>query len=41
MTQSYSLGVNSYIVKPLDFSALAEVAGQAGDCWLAVNRLPT
>lgn len=37
---SYDLGVNSYVVKPVDFEALAEVAGKAGYYWLAVNRQP-
>jgi CheY-like chemotaxis protein len=36
---SYSLGANSYIVKPLDFESLADVARQAGFYWLAINRL--
>jgi two-component system response regulator len=34
---SYNLGVNSYIVKPLDFGSLAEVARHAGYYWLAIN----
>ena len=41
ITESYSLGVNSYIVKPLDFSALADVASSAGYYWLAINRAPS
>ena len=40
VTESYSLGVNSYIVKPLDFEALANVASRAGYYWLAINRVP-
>jgi CheY-like chemotaxis protein len=40
ITESYSLGVNSYIVKPLDFGALADVASRAGYYWLAINRVP-
>jgi len=40
ISQSYSLGANSYIVKPLDFEALANVASQAGYYWLAINRAP-
>jgi CheY-like chemotaxis protein len=38
---SYDLGVNSYVVKPVDFQALAEVAGKAGYYWLAINRMPS
>jgi two-component system response regulator len=37
IADSYNLGVNSYIVKPLDFESLAEVARHAGYYWLAVN----
>jgi two-component system, response regulator len=40
VVDSYNLGANSYIVKPLDFEALAEVARQAGYYWLAINRAP-
>ncbi len=36
---SYNLGANSYIVKPLDFESLAEIARQAGFYWLAINRV--
>jgi CheY-like chemotaxis protein len=38
IVNSYNLGANSYIVKPLDFDTLAEVARQAGFYWLAINR---
>jgi two-component system, response regulator len=40
ITESYSLGANSYIVKPVDFESLANVASQAGFYWLAINRAP-
>lgn len=40
VVRSYDLGVNSYVVKPIDFPALMEVARHAGYYWLAVNRLP-
>lgn len=36
--KTYDLGVNSYVVKPLDFNALADVTRQAGYYWLAINR---
>jgi CheY-like chemotaxis protein len=40
--KTYDLGVNSYVVKPLDFNALADVTRQAGYYWLAINRsMPT
>ena len=38
LAKTYDLGVNSYVVKPLDFNALAEVTRQAGYYWLAINR---
>ena len=38
VVNSYDLGVNSYIVKPIDFSSLTEIARRAGFYWLAVNR---
>jgi two-component system response regulator len=41
VAQSYDLGVNSYVVKPVDFSAFADLARQAGFYWLAINRAPS
>jgi CheY-like chemotaxis protein len=41
VAQSYDLGVNSYVVKPVDFNALIDLARQAGYYWLAINRTPT
>ena len=38
VANSYSCGANSYIVKPLDFTSLIEVAAQVGFYWLAINR---
>ena len=40
VAQSYDLGVNSYVVKPVDFNSLTELARQAGYYWLAINRTP-
>ena len=40
VANSYSCGANSYIVKPLDFKSLVEVAAQVGFYWLAINRAP-
>jgi two-component system, response regulator len=40
IAETYNLGANSYIVKPLDFDSLAGVARQAGYYWLAINRAP-
>lgn len=41
IAQSYDLGANSYVVKPVDFTSLTNIARQAGYYWLAINRLPT
>ncbi|MEX2150424.1 MAG: response regulator [Steroidobacteraceae bacterium] len=38
IAETYALGANSYIVKPLDFEALAAVARQAGFYWLVINH---
>jgi CheY-like chemotaxis protein len=40
LARSYDLGVNSYVVKPLDFAAITELVRQAGYYWLAINRTP-
>jgi two-component system, response regulator len=40
LTLSYDLGVNSYVVKPMDFDEMADVVCQAGSYWLNVNRTP-
>lgn len=37
---SYRLGVNSYIVKPVDFEQFNEVARHLGYYWLLLNRQP-
>jgi CheY-like chemotaxis protein len=41
IAQSYDLGVNSYVVKPVDFAAMTNLAKQAGYYWLAINQPPT
>jgi CheY-like chemotaxis protein len=41
VAQTYDLGVNSYIVKPVDFAAVADIVRQAGFYWLAINRTPS
>ena len=37
---SYSLGVNSYVVKPVDFGHFADEVAKAGCYWVLVNRVP-
>jgi two-component system, response regulator len=41
LTDTYNLGVNSYIVKPLDFSQFAEAVRQLGVYWIRLNRMPS
>lgn len=38
--QSYDLGANSYVVKPVDFGSVTDIVRQAGYYWLAINRTP-
>lgn len=37
----YNLGVNSYIVKPVDFQQFTDVVRQAGLYWLLLNEPPS
>jgi two-component system response regulator len=37
---SYNLGVNAYIVKPVDFEKFAEAIFQIGFFWLLLNQPP-
>jgi len=41
LISSYSLGVNSYIVKPVDFEQFAEIVDQVGMYWVLANQAPT
>ncbi len=38
--ESYSLGVNSYIVKPVDFSKFVDSVSNLGFYWLLLNKPP-
>ncbi len=37
---SYNLGVNSYVVKPVDFEGFAKAVVELGFYWLMINELP-
>ena len=39
--ESYRLGVNSYIVKPIDFDNFIELIRRLGTYWLHHNQTPT
>ena len=38
--ESYNLGVNSYMVKPVDFEGFAAVVKELGMYWLLLNQPP-
>jgi two-component system response regulator len=41
IVKSYELGVNSYIVKPVDFEQFTIAVRQLGLYWLLMNQLPS
>jgi two-component system, response regulator len=38
LAETYRLGVNSYVVKPIDFDSFVKTIADLGFYWLAVNR---
>jgi two-component system, response regulator len=38
LVESYALGVNSYIVKPVDFEQFADTVSQVGMYWVVANQ---
>ncbi len=38
--RSYDLGVNSYIVKPVDFDKFADAVAEIGLYWVLMNEVP-
>lgn len=40
LVQSYDLGVNSYVRKPVDFEQFVEAVRQIGLYWLLLNEFP-
>lgn len=41
LIDSYDLGVNSYVVKPVDFPQFTEAIRQLGLYWMLLNQLPS
>ena len=41
ITRAYDTGANSYLVKPIDFSALIELARSLQQYWLKLNHAPS
>jgi two-component system, response regulator len=40
IVESYRLGVNSYVTKPVDFSQFTEAVRQIGLYWVMLNEPP-
>ncbi|MES2763075.1 MAG: response regulator [Bacteroidota bacterium] len=40
LLESYKLGVNSYVVKPVAFENFAKAVAELGIYWLMINQLP-
>ena len=41
IVEAYRLGVNAYIVKPVDFEQFVKAVGDLGLFWLVLNQPPT
>ena len=41
LIKGYDLGVNAYVVKPIDFSSLIDIVKQIGAFWAIINELPS
>jgi CheY-like chemotaxis protein len=40
LVQSYKLGVNAYVVKPVDFNQFVDAIKQLGAFWAVLNEVP-
>lgn len=41
LAAGYNLGVNAYVVKPVDFTAFTEIVKEIGVFWAIINELPS
>jgi CheY-like chemotaxis protein len=41
LVESYKLGVNAYVVKPVDFEAFQDAVRQLGAFWAVINEAPS
>lgn len=41
MTKCYELGINSYVVKPVDFEQFVKAVSELGLYWLLINESPS
>ena len=41
VVESYRLGVNSFLVKPVDFKDFVDVISHVGLFWMVMNKVPT
>ena len=41
LIKGYNLGLNAYVVKPVDFGSFAEIVKQIGVFWAIINELPS
>ncbi|TAK17248.1 MAG: response regulator [Acidobacteria bacterium] len=40
LIESYRLGVNAYVVKPVDFASFIDAVKQIGSFWAVINQVP-
>jgi len=40
LIRGYDLGVNAYVVKPVDFTSFTEIVKEIGIFWAIINELP-
>jgi two-component system response regulator len=40
LAKSYNYGVNSYVVKPVDFPQFSDAVRQLGMYWMLLNQVP-